>query len=235
MHDQRFRHRLYDVDRTEHADLDGIRADVFQRADDLSRARCWPESDESRGRLACPARSRRSLQSWYRHRSAVAVLISAWMPAPPLESEPAMTRSRDAYSSALLPRWRRPRRARPARTSAFVVAFCHDADDGLGAGFAHEQTAGAVEARFASLIRSVTRASLSGAPLLKRTFCSTCGNGSRGGPLRWRWCFRLRQHGQHLKCRDQPSPVVHEIVEDDVAGLFAADIVSRRRSSFSDT
>src|SRR6185437_6402555 len=105
-----------------------------------------------------------------------------------------------------------------------IVAFGHDADDGLGAGFAHEQTARAVEAGF-GLLDAIGDA-LVGKRLavleahivehLRQRFVEV-------RRLAGAFVF-VRDHGQYLQCRNEAVARGREIAEDDVAGLFAAHV-----------
>src|SRR6185295_20062443 len=81
--------------------------------------------------------------------------MSAWMPAPPLESEPATMSSRAGFKPP-------PQSCCDFLDGAyhiidhgaqqrFVFAFGHDADHGLGARFAHEQTPRTVQPSLAVL------------------------------------------------------------------------------------
>src|SRR5258708_4900408 len=80
--------------------------------------------------------------------SAVTVLMSAWMPAPPPESEPATISTRPRISIASLARDAQDRGGDLVDDAAdhdVVVAFGHDADHRLGAGFADHQSAARAE------------------------------------------------------------------------------------------
>src|ERR1700741_2434144 len=84
------------------------------------------------------------------------VLMSAWMPAPPPESDPAITRTRGIL-------FRPTASSLEARElciqfldggddvlhhfahQAFVLALAHHADDGLGAGLAYQDAAATIE------------------------------------------------------------------------------------------
>src|SRR5215471_16268172 len=80
---------------------------------------------------------------------AVTALMSAWMPAPPPESEPATIRTRP-FMPPSWSRWPRDRlddllddRAHQLR----IVAFGHDADQGFRAGLAHQDAPPSAEPR----------------------------------------------------------------------------------------
>src|SRR5262245_56349350 len=76
--------------------------------------------------------------------------MSAWMPAPPPESDPATIRMRARSAGCFTDEL--GDFPDDIAHQLLVLALGHDADDGLGAGFAHEQPA-AVELLLAELDR----------------------------------------------------------------------------------
>ena len=80
--------------------------------------------------------------------SAVTALMSAWMPAPPPESEPATIRTRPRFTPALGPRAIASRqRLRPCVHQLLVLALGHHADHRLGAAGADQDAAALAEPR----------------------------------------------------------------------------------------
>ena len=88
------RNALHDLRRAQHADLDGVGADIVQADANLVRARSSAAADQWNGRrcVSCTVTAVMAVMAYTP--KALAVLISAWMPAPPPESEPAMTSRR---------------------------------------------------------------------------------------------------------------------------------------------
>lgn len=106
----------------------------------------------------------------------------------------------------------------------FVVAFRHHADDRLGARFAHQDLSRAIEARLARLdafghARIAERSTVPEAHILQYLRQRLEDVRRLAGRL-----ALFRQHRQHLQRRNDAIARRGEIVEDDVAGLFAADI-----------
>src|SRR5215468_92676 len=81
---------------------------------------------------------------------AVPALMSAWMPAPPPESDPATIKTRPFMrpSSSRWPRERLDDLLDDRANQLRIVAFGHDADQGLGAGLAHQDAPPVAEPRF---------------------------------------------------------------------------------------
>ncbi len=109
-----------------------------------------------------------------------------------------------------------------------VVALAHDADDGFGAGFAHQDAPVAAERLLRGLDRSFDRGAFEDDRRRRAVDAHVFEN------LRHA-CEHVRRlarrhafaddHRQHLKRRDEPRlPRRREIAQDDVAGLLAAEV-----------
>src|SRR6185295_10811953 len=154
--------------------------------------------------------------------------MSAWMPAPPPESEPATISTRAGFGMA-----------GPALCGGvadepddflhhvahelLVVALAHDAYDRLGARLAHQE-ASAGELLLAQLDRGQDFGIAQGRAVLEAHVVENLRrrledvDGFAGGAA------FLGQDREHLKRRDQSVAGGNEVGKDDVAGLLATDV-----------
>ena len=100
------------------------------------------------------------------------------MPAPPLESEPAMTRSARAGVTPRLPRCALAISRTTARTSFSSSPSAMTRMTGSVPDLRTRMRPAPLRRASPASMHGFTRASSSGEPFLKRTFSSTCGSGS---------------------------------------------------------
>ena len=125
------------------------------------------------------------------------------------------------HSAALIPRgfplrpvrrppWPLARSLRlPRSTELLVLALGHDADERLGAGFAHEQPARRAETLFPAPIAALYRVGLRArAPPSQRTLCSICGIGSKTLPTWLTGASVSTIAASTCSAAMRPSPVV---------------------------
>src|SRR6266851_6563837 len=160
---------------------------------------------------------------------AVTALMSAWIPAPPPESEPATIRTRPFMPppSRCGPRDRLDDLVDDAAHELRIVAFGHDADQRLGARLAHQDAAARAELRFGGGdrlhdgVRGQRCVGIADADVLQQLRHRLEGPESlaRGLP-------GLDHRRQRLQGRHQPVTGRGVVDHDDMAGLFAAEIVA---------
>ena len=156
--------------------------------------------------------------------------MSAWMPAPPPESDPAMTRTRP-FKHAPSRTLAKPRRSCRAELvddllhELVVLALGHDAHHRLRAALADQQPAGAVQHPFGVGDRRLDPGMLAAARRPRSARCaSRCGSGANTRQTSLAGLPRVDEHPEHLQRGDQTVAGGREIGQDHVAGLLAADI-----------
>src|SRR5882672_4092789 len=160
---------------------------------------------------------------------AVTALMSAWIPAPPPESEPATIRTRPFMP----PSSRRSSRDRlddlvdDAAHELRIVAFGHDADQRLGARLTHQDAAGRAELRLGGGDRLGDGAGgercvgIADADVLQQLRHRLEGAESLARRLAG------LDHGRQCLQGGHQSVAGRGVVDhDDMAGLFAAEIVA---------
>ena len=169
--------------------------------------------------------------------SIVIVLMSAWMPAPPPESDPAITRMRAglAFIAALRApcgseiihahgtwfrvqlRTKGSRRALHSLANVvdqafdqlWIVAFGHDADQRLGARLADDEPAATLQFGLGCGDPPEDAVGLQRrSPPLKRTFFSSCGTGSKRWSTSLAACSESTSAASTWSAATSPSPVV---------------------------
>src|SRR5580704_7111439 len=161
---------------------------------------------------------------------AVTALISAWMPAPPPESEPATIRTRPFMPprSRCSPRQRSDNLVDDAANELRIVALGHDTDQRFGARLAHQDAAARAQPRLGGgdrlfhgrLGKCCLGIAANPHVLQKLRYRLEGAKGLTGGPL------GLEHRRQRLQRRHQPVSRRRMIGHDDVAGLLAAEIVA---------
>src|SRR6266851_1298243 len=160
---------------------------------------------------------------------AVTALMSAWIPAPPPESEPATIRTRPFMP----PSSRRSSRDRlddlvdDAAHEVRIVAFGHDADQRLGARLAHQDAAGRAELRLGGGDRlgdgvgGQRRVGIADTDVLQQLRHRVKGAEGLARRLAGLDHGRQRLQGGH-----QSVAGCGMVDHDDMARLFAAEIVA---------
>src|SRR5204863_435111 len=179
--------------------------------------------------------------------SIVTVLMSAWMPAPPPESEPAMINTRpfipgpsqqapalfrgphrrfDLFGALRDGEDRRADVVDDAGQQAFVFALRHDADDGLGPGIADYEPALFAEPRLGGGNRPLDPRCFERSSMTETHIAQKLRHRLEDAADFARMLAGLDDRRQDLQCRDEPITGCRVIAEDDVAGLFAAEIAA---------
>src|SRR5712675_507726 len=160
---------------------------------------------------------------------AVTALMSAWMPAPPPESEPATIKTRPFMPppSRCRPRDRLDDLVDDAAHELRIVAFGHDADQRLGARLAHQDAAGRAEPHLGGGDRLGDGAvgercvGIADADVLQQLRHRLEGAESLARRL-----AGLDHRRQRLQRCHQTVAGRGVVDHDDMAGLFAAEIVA---------